>query len=1285
MDRAYTQFFPEDDLPKKKKRSGRRIAVTVAVILTVALLIGIGIGAYAILKPPALGRAAMRTANDLAGTDSLLVMWDTLVQSSKESGAIVTAEGRLPEELTGAGALEVSLRAQTASGEDPVARYDVTLSTSGADPVALSLYRAPDRWVATGLYPDESDRAVYVPKVGIVDALERSAWNPAVGGEDGLSEEEYQMIREIARAVERAGEEDTDGSGYSEEEQKELREAARALSREWREIIAPELERSLTSGLSKTVRLRYDYEKLLEMVAALRQVMEEYPVFAELLRSTVTVTEYGEEMFTEDAIVAASLPAADIPALIPLSAEAEGNEGETMEETEGLDALLDHLEEWLTEEKERFHFEAEVILTVSGGRLSGFTLTYLRGNRDGDRETYEIALFFFRPDARSEEEQLLATASLYRKLEWAATVDYEAGSYEHGKYLRYTRRENEREAEYVLTVASDPALADQEDPRVPEQLSAEETETADTTEASDDPQTSNDPEAWEPTARWTLRYDRDAEKYRFIMENRDTEADEWKPFIAVSGVWRMSDSGKRFEFGLTGLTVTAPAFDENGKETGETVENEWKPELTVVWEVGDGASVELPAEAENLLDYTVEDIRALREAGLDIRVSDVLASAFGGSEALYTVDGVRLRDTEYYQSVAQSYLNLYQGYVNRNGDQSLWHLCIYDEEIGMYVLLDYDVTNNFLAINFLAKMTERYEAAYHTGVMWHGRLEGHMFEETEGLAPTCESAGYYAYACAYCDDVQTKTREAKGHTIVERTELRTYDDGLQRREIYRWCEVCGIGATGKSMIWNVSRYDFYFLKDRFTGDVSLNGGYSAYTDRGTMLRIPDYAGSDGKYPVTKLSFDSFSDEGMYNLALIRFGENIRHVEKNAFAGASGLQVLVLNAALERIDANAFAGCTSLRKVYFCGTEAQWKQIQIAEGNEPLTDAEIIFNHDGSFVGGDVINTAAAASSLRTLIANSRDGKQGEILAAHPDAKRLTVLSTAAASAVAYDADSNTVIVCGGYDSAGGVTTVTFFHADTGAVTKTWSLPYLVAAMDAGDGYVVFGEANVPTVHLYRLSDGAEVATYDVKMYSSNDRIGYVFIDQGTVIACNAEQHCSIDFYKITAGTHVKSESMYEPALALDKESHTLAAISQNSSPKSIYFYDSQTGKQITWLWNVDTSSPIRWNGTAFETWKMNFSIAGEPIGQSSGMAPWAVKNSMVYETVMSAPDFVFWMVAVGDSDRGVVLARTMAATEQVSLSEPIAFYATQILRMGGEDRFLMWDEGYTQLLIVDLR
>lgn len=1255
-DDMYTNALFEE--PPRKRR---RILPLLALLLGGLILIGVGIGSYAILKPPSVGAALRRTASDLLGErEALTNTLQTLGTAAREEDTEMTWQGTLPAALTGAEPLTLSAHLETVPGERPLTRLSLSVSVESVGEVSLCVMGDGEIWWIEGLYPDERDRALFLEMSGLPQTLERSAWNPAVNEESIFDGETFEALLEAARAAETRG---TEEPSYSEEERREVGKAGRALGKAWRDRLDPVTARSFSfsAGLSKQIRYRVDTEALCGMVDDLRRVMEEYPAFASLIASTVTFTEYGEELFSQDAVVEAALPDADVPQVLPLSAEKSGElDGDVVNDPF---VAIDRLEAWLEEWAQTCDFETEIALTVCRGRLTELAVDLLYDAGEENREEMTLTLTFERP-TEGEEEQTLATALLRGASTRVGADGLSAETHRYGEYLRYTLRQTEEVREYCLSFAEDPDCADTSDAS-PDPLSAEEGV--------------SDPTAWESEARCVLRYDRVEETFVLTLEEKMDDGADFETYLALRGILRLSDTGKRLELGLREMTLPpAPEATE-----GETV----KLDLSLIWRVREDIRIELPREGDSLTDMSAEQIRELLEAGFVQQMSDVISVAFGTGELLYTVDGVRLRDVAYYQSVGATYLRLYQDYYNRERGEALEHLCILDEEIGMYVLLDLDRTANYLAVNFLAEMSPRYEGAYHTGTMLHGRLEGHVFEEVPGVEATCETAGYDAYACAYCDETQREEIAAKGHRIEERTENRTYDDGRVRREIYAVCSVCGGGRDAMSYAWVGSQYHLAVIRDPNAQEVALAYGFSGDMSRGKMLTLPDAVLADGSYPVTAIRSDAFSSSEMYTLHLIRFGKNIRHVARGAFAGADRLQILVLYPTLQQIDEDAFAACTSLRKVYFCGTEAQWRSIRIASGNEPLTQAEIIFDHDGSFVGDELFDTAAASSSLRTLTANSRDGKQGEVLATHPDASRLTVLSTAAAQAVAYDADTDTVIVCGGYDSVGGTTTVSFFDAESGALKSTRTVPWRVKAMDAGSGYVAFGEAATPTVHLYRLSDGAEVKSYAVREFEHrNDYIAHVFIDGGTVVACNAEKHCYIDFYKIASDTHVQSERLYEPALALDRSSHTLAAINQNSSPRSIYFFDSRTGEQITWLWNVDTTAPLHWNGEVFETSQMSFTIAGEPVENVQSPAPSSVSgDTMPLDTVMSGSDYHVWTVAVRDRAQGTVVARLMMRTDQVTLSEPLAYYADHILRLGTSDRFLLWGEEYTQLLIVDLR
>ena len=55
--------------------------------------------------------------------------------------------------------------------------------------------------------------------------------------------------------------------------------------------------------------------------------------------------------------------------------------------------------------------------------------------------------------------------------------------------------------------------------------------------------------------------------------------------------------------------------------------------------------------------------------------------------------------------------------------------------------------------------------------------------------------------------------------------------------------------------------------------------------------------------------------------------------------------IMIPVGVTRIDANAFSDADQLTDVYYPGTEEQWAQIVIGEGNDYLKNAEMHFNYD----------------------------------------------------------------------------------------------------------------------------------------------------------------------------------------------------------------------------------------------------------------------------------------------------------------------------------------------------
>ncbi len=72
-------------------------------------------------------------------------------------------------------------------------------------------------------------------------------------------------------------------------------------------------------------------------------------------------------------------------------------------------------------------------------------------------------------------------------------------------------------------------------------------------------------------------------------------------------------------------------------------------------------------------------------------------------------------------------------------------------------------------------------------------------------------------------------------------------------------------------------------------------------------------------------------------------EGVTVIQPNVFRGATCIQRVALPKGLKGVAANAFYGCTNIKEVFYAGSEAEWKALPIAAGNDPLKNATIYFN------------------------------------------------------------------------------------------------------------------------------------------------------------------------------------------------------------------------------------------------------------------------------------------------------------------------------------------------------
>ena len=71
--------------------------------------------------------------------------------------------------------------------------------------------------------------------------------------------------------------------------------------------------------------------------------------------------------------------------------------------------------------------------------------------------------------------------------------------------------------------------------------------------------------------------------------------------------------------------------------------------------------------------------------------------------------------------------------------------------------------------------------------------------------------------------------------------------------------------------------------------------------------------------------------------------NVKVIPVNAFINAECIRQVALPKDLQGIAANAFSGCTGIEKVFYAGSESEWKALPIGAGNDCLKNAQIYYD------------------------------------------------------------------------------------------------------------------------------------------------------------------------------------------------------------------------------------------------------------------------------------------------------------------------------------------------------
>ncbi len=146
----------------------------------------------------------------------------------------------------------------------------------------------------------------------------------------------------------------------------------------------------------------------------------------------------------------------------------------------------------------------------------------------------------------------------------------------------------------------------------------------------------------------------------------------------------------------------------------------------------------------------------------------------------------------------------------------------------------------------------------------------------------------------------------------------------------------GVTYTGSLIFCNCTSLEEITLPETLTviGDVSFSG-----CTKLKKINIPE--------GVTRVGQFAFNNTALEEITI---PDSVTNIGGRTFGGCSKLKKVTIGKSITSIPGSAFAGCSNLTDVYYRGTEEQWGNVTIYDGNDYLKNATLHFVEPVTGVG-----------------------------------------------------------------------------------------------------------------------------------------------------------------------------------------------------------------------------------------------------------------------------------------------------------------------------------------------